>query len=400
MARILFLTYHFPTPDEPGAGRPWAEATLLRDLGHTVTVLTAGTHYLTGASTKDQGGRFYDVEGSNGMRIVKTYAPPDLRKSMWRRLLNYVVYSFLALLWGLRAPAEYVFMGTDPMFIVPVGYLLSLLRGARLVLDERDLYPDTAIALGYMRPGRITDWIEAWQNFVRRQAYHIVAATPGIKQMLIEKGVTSDKITILVNAFPPDPGEQATSSLLDGLEEGLTVLYAGGMGLANELLTIIQAAKILQDRRLPITFYFVGEGDRKAEYVAYCQQNEIQNCHFLPVFSRDEMPTLLNKVDICIHSLKADPFWRCALSSKVFDYLFYGKPVVFAGQGDIAELLNASGGGITVPPETPDALATALEKLYEAPELRDQMGRRGYQYVRDRLSRQEQQTRLSRAFAV
>jgi len=218
--------------------------------------------------------------------------------------------------------------------------------------------------------------------------------------MLIEKGIDADKIMVLVNAFPPEAKQKALSVSFDELQGNFLVLYSGGMGLANELMTVIKAARILQDKNVPIVFLFVGEGDRKAEYIEYCQQNGIDNCRFLPVLPRSEMPTLLSRVNLCVHSLKANPFWSCALSSKVFDYLAYGKPVVFAGQGDIADLLEASGGGISVPPENPDALAGAIQKLYEDPALREWMGTRGAQYVKNTFSHEALRACLARAFSA
>jgi len=50
---ILFLTHHFPLPDEPGAARPYWTAKILKDMGHKVTVITAGSHYLTGEMAKN-----------------------------------------------------------------------------------------------------------------------------------------------------------------------------------------------------------------------------------------------------------------------------------------------------------------------------------------------------------
>jgi glycosyltransferase involved in cell wall biosynthesis len=373
----------------------------LSELGHSITVLTAGTHYLTGISTLKNRFRLWDEEERDGFSVIKTYAPAGHRKSIPRRALNYVVYSFLALIRGVGAPADFVFMGTDPLFVVPVGYILALLHRARLVLDERDLHPDTAVALGYLHPGLLVNCIEAWHNFVRRRADHIMAATPGIKRMLVDKGIDADKITILVNAFPPD-AEEDNAPPPKAIRNGdFTVFYGGGMGPGvSELMTVLRAARILQDENVPISFLFAGEGDRKAEYAKYCEENRILNCRFLPIQPRSEMPALLKRVDICVHSLKADPFWRCALSSKVLDYLAYGKPVVFAGQGDIVDLLAASGGGISVPPEDPQKLARALLQLYESRETTVKMGMRGAHYVRETFSHEIQRAQLAQAFTI
>lgn len=418
MSRVLFLSYHLPTPEEAGAGRPWAEATLLRESGHDVTVLTAGTHYLSGESNR-RGKGLWSEETRDGLRIIKTWAPSGFRKSMARRLLNYAAYAGLALLKGLALRADYVFMGTDPLFIIPVGFLIARLRKARLVLDERDLFPDTAIALGYMHPGFATNLLEKWHNLVRRSAWHIIAATPGIKRMLVEKGIAGDKVTVMVNAFPPpalftaegtEPsarraeapkaGPPAPSDTLADLGSGFVALYGGGMGLANELMTVIRAAAHLQAEGIPVTFLFVGEGDRKKEYIAYCQENKISNCRFLSALPRSAMSSVLARADVCIHSLQANPFWRCALSSKVFDYLAYGKPLVFAGEGDIVDLIHASGGGIAVPPENPEAFAAAIRRLYNDPELRRRMGVSAREYIKDHFSRDVQRSLLAQCFAI
>lgn len=403
MAKILFLTYHLPTPDEPGGGRPWGEATLLKSMGHEVTVLTAGTQYLTGASTRGPGRGLWVKEEKLGICIVRTYAPSGFRGSMPRRLLNYLIYSLLTFLWGLRSRPDFVFVGTDPMFLVPVGYLLARLKGARLVLDERDLFPDTLVAVGYLRPGLLLRSIEALQNFVRRRAHGIVAASPGIRRLLIQKNIPSGKIVVVPNAFPPDVEEEAGWSLPGDRNGEFVVLYAGGMGTAAyELLTILRAAEELQQEGLPIAFVFIGEGDRRKQYVEYGQKKELRNCRFLPPLPRRKMAALLARSDVCLLSYRANPFWRCSLPSKIFDYLWYAKPVVLSGEkeSDAAELLKNACAGLVVPPENHVALAQALRQLQGNPALGSLMGERGCQYARQHFSREAQRARLGQPFEL
>ncbi|MBI4234135.1 MAG: glycosyltransferase family 4 protein [Chloroflexi bacterium] len=402
MAKVLLLTHHFPTPQEAGAGRPWSEAMLLKELGHQVTVLTAGTHYLTGQSTRGRRRGLWSEEPLAGLRLVKTYAPSGFRRSFLRRLLNYFTYSFLALLWGLSHHHDVVFAATDPMPLVPVAVSIAFVRRAKLVLDERDLYPDTAVALGLLKPGLLVNVLDRMQNFARRRAHAIVAATPGIGQLLIEKGIEDRKITVMPNAFPPDglstaPVSPSVLNLVEGLGSGFVVLYAGGMGIGNDLMTIVQAAGLLERRGLPVVFLFVGEGEHKREYLAYCEREQISSCRFLEAVPRGAIPLFLQRADVCAHSVKGHPFLRCALSSKVFDYLSYGRPVVFAGEGDMADLLGMSSGGVAVPPESPEALADAIQKLYEDPDLRTRMGQQGASYVRQHFSWEAQRGRLAEA---
>lgn len=389
MARVLFLTYHLPTPDQPGAGRPWGEAEMLRDLGHEVTVVTAGTHYLTGKSIRRRGFSPWAIGERAGIRIVSTWAPSGQRKSLSRRMLNYLVYSGLAMAYGLRSTTDVVFVGTDPTTIASIAYPVARRHRARLVLDERDLFPETAVVLGMLKPGTIADWIEAAMRFLRARADHIVAATPGIKRALVDKGLDPGKISVIVNAFSP-----AASPLLRTATqpEGdyLDVLFTGSMGLAADIPTVLRAAEICHLRGLPVRFRFLGDGDRRSEYMRYCEEHEIENCSFPAPVPREELEDYLVQASVCLHALPPDPFWRCALPSKIFDYMAFGKPVVFAGEGDVVDLLSASGGGIAVPPGDPDAIVAALETLHRNPEMRSRMASRGRAYVEQHFTRESQ----------
>src|SRR5205807_1754089 len=121
--------------------------------------------------------------------------------------------------------------------------------------------------------------------------------------------------------------------------------FAGSMGLAADVISILRAAEICQRKGIGVEFTFLGDGDRKAEYVAYCERQEIKNCSFLDPVPREDLDRHLRQAWMCVHALPANPFWRCALPSKVLDYLAAGRPVVYGGEGDAVELLGQAGGG-------------------------------------------------------
>jgi len=158
---ILFLTHHLPTPEQAGAARPWETAQILKELGHRVTVITAGAHYMTGEDTRKEKKGLWSLEDIEGIRVIKTYAPTHHRRSITRRLLNYLAYAFISLIAGLRAnKPDLVLTASTPMFAVPIGFFLSKFHGAYFVLDERDLYPDVAVSLGYLKSKLLIRFLE------------------------------------------------------------------------------------------------------------------------------------------------------------------------------------------------------------------------------------------------
>ncbi len=388
MARVLFLTYHFPTPQEAGSSRPWQEAMVLRELGFQVTVVTSGSNYMTGVRTRRSSWKPWSREEDQGFTVLKTYSPREHRRSKLLRLANYLLFSGIAFWAGLfvRRP-RVVFAGTDPPFLVPVAYLLARLHGARLVLDERDVWPDVAVAVGVLKNKALIRLVDGFLGFFRRRAYSLITVSEGLKELLVSKGLPESRIHVIANAFPDGLSQRVSAPLPQDLAQGFdgafVVLYTGGMGPgAAEIQTVLRAAKIVQQMgNGAIKFVFVGEGEKKQEYIRFCQEHAIANCAFFPAQSREVLPTLFARASVALHSLTRDSWMEKALSTKVFDYLFSAKPVVFAGSGEIANLINRAGAGSTVQPEDPKALAQAVLRLYDDRHLLEEMGRKGHEYV-------------------
>ena len=377
---VLFLTYHLPLDNEPGAFRPWMEARLLKKAGYKVTVITCGVQYMTGEDIRPYK-TWCTEEVIEGIRILRTWAPKHHRHSLFRRMFNYISYAVLAGLTSILKvrKVDRVFAGTDPIFMMPIVYLVSLVKRAPMVLDERDLYPETAIALGIMKPGIFSKFLFKLQQFFRKQATGILTATPGIRRRLINYGIFPQKIFLLYNAdvFL----NNSSSSSGDGslflhklINKKILVGYVGGLGKANDVLTLLKAAKRLKDFE-QIGFVIVGSGEKKEEYINFCKENNLNHVLFLSAVPRKEARNLISQLDICVHLYPKKKLFEGALASKIFDYHALGKPIIFCGSGDTAELLQKSGGGVVVPSENDKALAEAIQMLAENDDLREKLSK-------------------------
>jgi len=389
--RLLFLTYHFPTPEQSGAGRPWSTACLLRNLGHEPVVITAGTHYLTGEDIRSNRSGLSSDENVGGFHVIKTWAPADYRRSVARRLLNYVAFAVGAVLAGLRQrKIDAVVVATDPIFILPAAYLLSLLKRAPLMLDERDVYPDTAVALGVLNSPAIIRVLDWGHKFMCRKAPSIVAATPGIKRILLNKNVEAAKIFVLPNVRSSSPLAEAGEIREEirsrhGWGPRFVVLYAGNFGQANDISTILKAAELLRNSS-GIHFVFIGAGEKKAQYLDFCKAQGLNNVKFLAAMPWTELQGYLAAADLAVHAFPDIAFWDCTLPSKLFDYMWAAKPVLFSGCGDTADLIAASGAGEVTRPGDPIAFSCAVSRFSESPEATREMGAKGYRYMAEHFS--------------
>lgn len=396
---VLFMTFHLPRPSEPGAARPWEELQLMRELGCKVSVITASTHYLTASIDKRVRG-LWRTDTEDGVTIIRTWSPGQYRRSLLRRFGCYLAYSIIMPLASLRVRAvDVVFSATDPPFMTPGAYLAALMHRARLVLDERDIYPDTLLWLGIHPPRPLVAALSIWGAWLRRRAAAVITVSPGFVRLLEARGARPRDTYLITNYFPHGEIEVSPAPSLSGDGASpMIVLYAGGLGAATDVEAILAAAGIVRERGYGdrIRFRFLGAGERRDEYAS--RSGGAENVEFLDAVPRSRMPTMFAGIHVAIHSL--GPQWRNSLSSKIFEYMGHGRPVVFAGEGDIADVLAESGGGVRVAAGDAAGIAGAVIALYDDEDGRREMGERARAYVRERFDRDDLRNRFGRALGI
>ena len=191
-------------------------------------------------------------------------------------------------------------------------------------------------------------------------------------------------ITVNTNGYEPEVFEQAERDWDPRAEFGwgekFVGVYAGGLTQAYDIPTLLRAAERLV-ARADIHIAIIGEGDRKAEYKTYVRDRGLQNVQFIDYQPRSKMPAILSAADVGVHLFPDDPLWSYVLGNKTFDYLGSGLPMVYAGTGDTAELIEEAEAGYVVAPEDDRALAEVLQQMADAPGEGRAKGQRGRRYV-------------------
>ena len=259
--RILYLTQFFdPEPAYKGLG--FAKG--LQSAGHAVSVLTGFPNYPGGKIYDGYRIRLVQHEVMQGVAVARVPLYPSHDKSAWRRLLNYATFAMSSTLYGLfrAGRCDVIYVYHPPMTAGLAAVLVGLLRRRPVVIDIQDLWPDTLAATGMIRSPRILKIVAFACNFTYRHATRISVQSPGFKQRLVERGVPSDKIDVILNWA--DIGETTPKHALDltpfALDDRFNVLFAGTMGMAQGLDVILDAAKIVATSDSRIQFLLVGSG--------------------------------------------------------------------------------------------------------------------------------------------
>lgn len=339
-------------------------------------------------------GRVYAREKLDGIDVRRVWVVTSSKKNLRTRMAFYLSFMFNATLVGLGAGGRYdvLYASSPPLFVGGAALVISYFRRIPLVFEVRDLWPESAVQLGEMSPGRAVDLATRLEEACYRRARHIVVATQGILDRLVERGHPTTKLTLIPNGantelYRPQPINQALRTRLGIAPDQFVVIYTGLHGLAHGLETALQAADLLRDRH-DILFLLVGDGPQKSALIEMAQDMALPNVRFHDAVPEHELPDYIALADLGLDTRRRLGISQGTLPVKMFSYMACSRPVLLSIEGEAAQLLRRAQAGVVVPPETPGALAQAILDLQTDPTARALFGRNGRAFVEASYSRQ------------
>jgi glycosyltransferase involved in cell wall biosynthesis len=318
-------------------------------------------------------------------------------------VLNYVSFAGASLLYGLFSArrVDVIYAYHPPLTVGITAVLLRYFRRVPVVYDIQDMWPDTLRATGMLVNARILSMVAAVCRWVYRRADHIVVLSPGFKDLLMRRGVPEGKIDVIYNW-----ADEASLAAQHGrlpedfpTAERFRVLFAGNMGKAQALDTVLDAAALLQARKSRVSLVMLGGGVEVSRLKQRAVELKLSNIVFLPPVPMREVGTMLGAADALLVHLRRDPLFRITIPSKTQAYMAAGRPLIMAVDGDAQDLVVRSGGGVAVPSEDAVAMADAADALAGlAPQDLTGMGRRAREYYREHLELKVGVARFSAIF--
>jgi glycosyltransferase involved in cell wall biosynthesis len=147
------------------------------------------------------------------------------------------------------------------------------------------------------------------------------------------------------------------------MEGRFNIVFAGNMGPAQALGTVLDAAQRLRNHP-EIQFVFVGDGIHKPELQKRAREMNLKNVLFHDRKPAECMAKYYALADVLLVHLKRDPLFEITIPSKTQAYLACGKPILMAVAGDAAEIVRSAGAGLVCPPENPAAMSETVLQFY------------------------------------
>ncbi len=392
LRRLCILTQYFP----PEMGAPQARLSELGerliDRGWQVEALTALPNYPTGQVFPGYDLRRVVVEQIGRIRTVRV--PLYTAKAgFMKRLRSYFSFVASACRRGPRwcGRPDLLWVESPPLFIGYAARYLARRWRCPFVLNVSDLWPESAIRMGIIRPGLASRLAER----LERNLYRTAVGVTGQSQEIVDavrRIAPQTPTEVITNGVDPSrfgrKQADADARGLLGAESGPIFIFAGLLGLAQGLDQVLDLAAALP-ADVPGRIVLVGDGPAREHLAARIERERIARVRLVPTQPRERVPALLAAADAAIVSLGME--LPGAVPSKIYEAMASELPILLVALGEAARRVNEAGCGLTADPGNAGAIRAAFTRLANDAPLRNHLGTAGRRaaettYHRDQIA--------------
>ena len=376
----------------------WPEEFRINDLVNSLVQRGIEVDVLTGKPNYPEG-FIYDgyttfgclVESWHGANIFRVPLLPRGKNSTIRLILNYLSFVVTGLLFGpfllRKRKYDVIFVyGISPILVAIPAVLISWLKSAKLVVWVQDLWPQSLSATGYVNSNFLLRCVELVVRWIYQHTDLLLVQSRAFETPVSDLAPGKTIIyypNSVDSSFANLPTPNIQQPKIESLENGFPVVFAGNVGAAQAVDSIVEAASLLQE--VPqIKFVIFGSGSKWPWLYDQIASQGLRNIFLTGRLPIELMPGYLQKAEVLLVSLSNEPIFALTVPNKIQAYMAAGRPIVASLNGEGARLVVESGSGISCPAEDPVALAQAILALYQmSAEQRQKMGENGRIYYRN-----------------
>ncbi|WP_131101174.1 glycosyltransferase family 4 protein [Bacillus sp. SYJ] len=377
MKKILMITQNF-YPEIGSASNRMKNIYLeLNERGYDVKILTSDPSYPNRNLYKDSS---YWYDENIEKDIVRIH--PKTRKytrNLFRRLMLYIEVAFRLILaiYKDKEKYDYIFVSTPSIFIPVAGMFAKRKMKAKLIVDVRDLWPESLIGIGFFNKNWILKFAYKLEYKIYHAADNIIINSKGFYSYISSIGIAPNRISFMPNSLTE---KELSTVPKKNTSDQLTVIYTGNIGLAQDIEKLILIAEHLKEYK-NISFKIIGYGYQKRELGESIEAKQLPNIQLIDPKNREDTLAEIFNADIAYVSLVEKDVFKKVLPGKVMDYMSMRKPIVADVAGYAKEVIEEAQCGFVTEDRTAAELGAYIIKLAQDKQLRNRLGENGYQYA-------------------
>lgn len=372
-------------------------ALALKERGHDVTVLAGMPNYPAGKvySGYTWWQKRYDI--MQGIPIVRVPLFARRESKSWQLALNFLSFALSGCLLGpwllRRKKFDIIFVyEPSPVTVAIPAMVMRKLKNAPILFWVQDLWPESLSATGAVNSPVALSVVRRMVKWIYRNCDRILVQSRGFIEPAVAVGAERKKVDYFPNwaeaLYQPVELQSGAPERREVPDDGFIAMFAGNLGEAQSLDTILDAAELLKNK--PIHWVFLGDGRRRGWMQEQIVSRGLSRVHLLGSRPVETMPAYFSLADAMLVTLRADPVMTTTIPGKVQSYLACARPIVGALNGEGAKVIDESGSGFTVASGDAKGLADAVLKISAMSDTeRQAMGDAAIAYYRQNFDREQ-----------
>lgn len=343
--------------------------------GYEVVVLTTTPHYnqipenIAAQPMKKRWAGLYYKSSFHGIPVY--HVPQKKYRSFAARVSGFVYWHILSVLLGLfQKNISLIISPSPPLTIGLISILLAKLKGAKVIYNVQEIYPDFLINQGRLRSGILTGVLKKIERIVYRYSDAVTTIDEIFYKTIVDRFSEKERLTIIPNFVDTDiyqPLRESGFSLDREIfpdSGSFKLMYAGNIGHAQDWEPLLKIADIFRNE--PVAFWIIGEGVLKEQLRKEILKKGLRNIHLLPYQARAGIASVIAYADL--HFIFMSPQMDGqGFPSKVYTILACGKPLlVLSGENTpITNFLSDKNSAFLITQKDPNAKIEALKKVIQ-----------------------------------
>ena len=354
--RILFLTDNFPPEVNAPATRTLEHAREWVKKGHDVTVITCAPNFPHGKVYDGHSNALISKEVMDGIHVVRVWTYIAANEGFVKRILDYISFAVMSFLAGLFIRTD-VIVATSPQFFTAVaGRALSAVKFKPWVMEVRDLWPESIVAVGAMSEGKVYRFLEWVEMSLYRSARKIIVVTDAFKAKIVSRGIDASKIDVhkngvILDLFTPREKDSELLVCIRNWKASKSSPTSAPTAWPMRWRSFWTAFPRPRHSCLQAHFLFIGEGAEKENLLAQAKRLNLTNVTFMPFVPKSEVVRYLSLMDVALVNLKKSDTFKTVIPSKIFEAAALQKPILLGLEGETKGIIESFNAGLCFEPE-------------------------------------------------
>jgi glycosyltransferase involved in cell wall biosynthesis len=382
--KVLYFYQYFTTPKGAWGTRVYEYAREWVKRGHDVTVVTS--IYSKSDLTAE---KFVEYREIDGINLIILNIHIDNKQHPLKRIWTFIQYSVMASWFALRTPCDAIIASSGPITVGIPGLIGKIIKRKKLVFEVRDLWPDTAISMGFVKNKLAQKIMYAFEKLCYESSDLIVTLSPGSRDNIIKRYRAYNIISVPNSANIKLFQNGKSDQLPNGLTKKGYAIYTGNIGPVNNSRLLFKVSALMKERKFnEVKIVLVGDGQERETLEKEAEEMGLKDYFLiLGLIPKENLVPLVKNSLASLIPLANKPLLDTSSPNKLFESLAAGVPVIQTTNGWIKELLEKENCGFTVSSDDPAELTDILVSLKENNGLQQKMGKNAFQVAKTQFDK-------------